>query len=92
MPQLTTPKDVNEVDVEAFLMVMQQFLRKDFVACLKGMCTCFHPDRWQRSWRKIENEEEQKIWKGAMLTVSQVVSVWYHTTLYGKEVIDDKRH
>ena len=77
MPQLATPEKVNEIRIEAFLIVMQQFLGKDFVACLKGMRTCFHPDRWQRSWRRIEDEEERKIWESAMLTVSQVVSMQY---------------
>ena len=77
MPQLATPEEVNGIHVEAFLMVMQQFLGKDFVACLKGMRTCFHPDRWQRSWRRIKDEEERKIWESAMLTVSQVVSAQY---------------
>ena len=76
-PQLIIPKDVNAAQVEFFLVMLQSFKGGNFLVHLKDMRIRFHPDKWQRSWKKIEDEIERGKWENAMLTVSQVISAQY---------------
>jgi len=54
-PQLIIPEDVNAAQVEVML---QSFKGGNFLVHLKDMHIRFHPDKWQRSWKKIEDEIE----------------------------------
>jgi len=76
-PQLIIPEDVNAAQVEFFLVMLQSFKGGNFLVHLKDMRIRFHPDKWQRSWKKIEDEIERGKWENAMLTVSQVISAQY---------------
>jgi len=57
-PQLIIPEDVNVAQVEFFLVMLQSFKGGNFLVHLKDMCIRLHPDKWQRSWKKVEDEIE----------------------------------